>query len=93
MDGTGPQSNYANIELFKIPDKLQVGDKQREHKQTRLSQIDDYKNYTVQLTESQYEADGSSTLRAGFGGTPVKDNEEQEPDQILEEAIQEAHLN
>lgn len=31
-DGKGPQSNYANVELFKIPDVGQVGDKQRQHK-------------------------------------------------------------
>lgn len=87
-DGTGPNSNYANVELFRIPDKLQVGDKQRNQKQTRLSQIDDYKNYTVQLTESVYEADGGATYRANILGTSsenpsifkANETEEQEPE-------------
>lgn len=48
--GAGPACNYQNVDLFKIPDGINIGPKQRRQKSQRMSQIENNRTFaTLQL--------------------------------------------
>jgi len=45
--GAGPSCNYQNVDLFKIPDGMPIGKKQRRQKSQRLSQIENNRTFAT----------------------------------------------
>ena len=50
--GAGPACNYQNVDLFKIPDGMNLGPKQRRQRSQRMSQIENNRTFaTLQLNQ------------------------------------------
>ena len=61
----GAGCNYQNVDLFKIPDNLNIKGKQRRQNTLRLSQIENHSTFATLNADSNKKAIGAGTT-GGF---------------------------
>ena len=89
--------NYQNVDLFKIPDALNIQGKQRRQRSLRLSQIDNYTTHaSLNLNETQ-QASFAGANSSGFklvgarseniGDILLQDSlQDKQPDEMIHDA-------